>query len=427
MRKCFAFGTTLALAAVFALACDAQAQYRGRRGWDGDGYYRGGGYYGFSPYYGRYGYFPSEGRYSAGASPFYRTWFWSTPAIAWDWGSSAAPTEFNYGNVTSDGSMPSNYGSSAAGDCGSYGTIDSYGDYGDMGQAGGQPGYYDNGTNTRNTAAVRVILPNSDAQVWFEGQATQQRGTDRLFISPELQQGQDYEYTVKASWTENGQPVTREKKFKVRAGRGVVADFRSGRTGSSMAGSEPLPNPSMPGREGRYGDLDGNVIQATIVSAGPDQIVITDMDGRNRRTFQVGTTTEVMLNGQKSAINDLKPGMHVTLHPDKNNAQSILRIDEAQEGTGTPRNERLRTPAPGDQQQPNALPPDRSQPAPADQKNALPPEKAQPTSPPDRSPGNTQPSSPEKAQPTSPPDRSPGNTEPLPKPKNPDNNPDSKN
>jgi uncharacterized protein (TIGR03000 family) len=73
---------------------------------------------------------------------------------------------------------------------------------------------------------VKVIVP-ADAQVWFENRATTQQGMERLFQSPPLEPNQDFTYTIKARWMENGQAVTRERQVHVQAGQSVTVDFRA--------------------------------------------------------------------------------------------------------------------------------------------------------------------------------------------------------
>ena len=75
-----------------------------------------------------------------------------------------------------------------------------------------------------NTAGVRVILPDPAARVWFDGTATNQTGTDRLFHTPSLAAG-SYSYRIKATWTQNGREVTQERNVPVMAGRLSVVDF----------------------------------------------------------------------------------------------------------------------------------------------------------------------------------------------------------
>jgi len=338
MKRCFLLGLVLALVALVASVDVAQAQRRGGRGWDGgyygDGYYSGSGWRGYGSYFG--------GGYYSGYSPYNRGWAWSTPYNSWDWGTSMSNDGYGY----SDSSPNYGYGDYGSSDCGSYSYMGPsggyYGDYnyGDMNGQAGTYGAFDNQPmNTRNTIGIRVVLPSPRAGVWFEGQPTRQMGFDRLYISPELQPG-NYVYTVKASWMQNGQEVTREKKVKVRPGQGALVDFR--REGGSMGtGSEYLPRPGMRseseyGREpgARYGEFEGTENQFVIVSSGPDQIVVTDLNGQNRRALHLNANADVLINGRKTQVSELKPGMHVILTPDQTNAQQIQKIEVAPEGAG---------------------------------------------------------------------------------------------
>ncbi len=72
---------------------------------------------------------------------------------------------------------------------------------------------------------------------------TQQRGAQRLFDSPPLTPGKTFVYKVKASWMENGKPMTAEQDVEVRAGQQTVVDFRA------SGGSTKMPSPAAKSRE----------------------------------------------------------------------------------------------------------------------------------------------------------------------------------
>jgi uncharacterized protein (TIGR03000 family) len=76
-----------------------------------------------------------------------------------------------------------------------------------------------------DAVVVDVHVPTPGARVWFDGAATRQTGTERLFASPPLKPGKDYHYTVRARWTANGRPVERTRVVAVRAGERVAVDF----------------------------------------------------------------------------------------------------------------------------------------------------------------------------------------------------------
>lgn len=68
-----------------------------------------------------------------------------------------------------------------------------------------------------NAVTVRLHVP-TDAQVWFEGEATAQTGEDRDFVSPALTPGREYTYHIRVRWQENDKPVERKRDVKVHAG-----------------------------------------------------------------------------------------------------------------------------------------------------------------------------------------------------------------
>jgi uncharacterized protein (TIGR03000 family) len=115
------------------------------------------------------------------------------------------------------------------------------------------PGVYSNGvaqTTTpnrqsfyppgQNAVNIRVLVPNADAEIWFDDSTTTQRGMERTFQSPPLDINTRYNYTVKARWTDNGQTVNQERRVEVQPGGQVtIVDFRA-KTG------EKLTVPKMP-------------------------------------------------------------------------------------------------------------------------------------------------------------------------------------
>jgi len=87
-----------------------------------------------------------------------------------------------------------------------------------------------------NVATITVIVPNPDAQVWFDDAATSQRGMERLFHTPALQQTGTY--SIKARWTENGRTVYQERQVQVQPGQSVTVNFQAN-FGERL--SSPLP------------------------------------------------------------------------------------------------------------------------------------------------------------------------------------------
>jgi uncharacterized protein (TIGR03000 family) len=81
-----------------------------------------------------------------------------------------------------------------------------------------------------NTASIAVRVPQN-AEIWFEGDKTTQTGTVRNFVSPSLEPGKSYTYSVRARWTDaEGKVVDRTQEVKVQAGRQSDLNFASGTT-----------------------------------------------------------------------------------------------------------------------------------------------------------------------------------------------------
>lgn len=76
-----------------------------------------------------------------------------------------------------------------------------------------------------NRANVHIVLPDPDAQVWFDGRKTNTPGAVRDFTTPELAPNADYHYTITAAFNVNGRVVTEERQVNVRAGNSVLVDF----------------------------------------------------------------------------------------------------------------------------------------------------------------------------------------------------------
>jgi uncharacterized protein (TIGR03000 family) len=75
------------------------------------------------------------------------------------------------------------------------------------------------------TVLLNVRVPG-EAQIWIDGDKTQQTGSFRRFLSPQLDQGKSYVYTIKGEWQQpNGQKISRTRKVTVRAGEAVDIDL----------------------------------------------------------------------------------------------------------------------------------------------------------------------------------------------------------
>jgi len=88
---------------------------------------------------------------------------------------------------------------------------------------------HDNGGSVasigNDTAHVIVQVPDPEAELWFQGLLTSERGTVREFDSPSLTPNHDYVYEIRARWSEGGKTVDRTQQVHVQAGHEVTVNF----------------------------------------------------------------------------------------------------------------------------------------------------------------------------------------------------------
>jgi uncharacterized protein (TIGR03000 family) len=89
-----------------------------------------------------------------------------------------------------------------------------------------------------NAALLNVSVP-ADAEVWLEGKPTNQTGSHRQFESPALKPGQEYTYTIRARWKDEGRNVEVMRLLSVHAGDKV--DVRL--DGAAVDPQLPMPKP----------------------------------------------------------------------------------------------------------------------------------------------------------------------------------------
>jgi uncharacterized protein (TIGR03000 family) len=75
-----------------------------------------------------------------------------------------------------------------------------------------------------SAALFRVRVP-ADAEIWFSGEKTSQRGAYRLFVTPQLQDGRALSYEIRARWKQGGQDVVQSRTVTVHAGDRLTVDF----------------------------------------------------------------------------------------------------------------------------------------------------------------------------------------------------------
>jgi uncharacterized protein (TIGR03000 family) len=240
-----------------------------------------------------------------------------------------------------------------------YGYNDGFGGYGGYGY--GRPyrdSYYYSGDGTISTynpiqyaseesessrsrdALVRVRVPRADARVLIEGQEMKQTGTERLFESPPLEQGKDYNYTIKATWNDGGREVSREKTVNFRAGQEVGVDFtRMTSTNSNDLAPAPRRSETKRIQDGEEqaaeqaavdsGLLDKKAADSShegkVVKAGDNKLTMTDKDG-NKHTHNVPATATITRDNKNAKLEDLKEGDMVTVTTSKDDKGKNLIV-----------------------------------------------------------------------------------------------------
>ena len=96
---------------------------------------------------------------------------------------------------------------------------------------------------TRNQAQVEVIVPDANAELIVEGKKMNALGTRRLFVSPELETGRTYVYTIKMQRNFDGRIEQDTRTVEVQAGVTAVLNFNAAKTNSSDSRSYQLPDP----------------------------------------------------------------------------------------------------------------------------------------------------------------------------------------
>src|SRR6185437_6223116 len=70
-------------------------------------------------------------------------------------------------------------------------------------------------------AQITVHMPigaPADAKLFLNGEPTTQTGDKRVFVTPSLEIGKNYQYEVVVRWQENGKPIERSRKVSVTGG-----------------------------------------------------------------------------------------------------------------------------------------------------------------------------------------------------------------
>jgi uncharacterized protein (TIGR03000 family) len=76
-----------------------------------------------------------------------------------------------------------------------------------------------------NRAHFQLILPDPEAEVWFEDVITRQYGAVRYFHTPPLPAGIST-YTIRVRWNDGVRVQVQRREVEVHPGEAVMVDFR---------------------------------------------------------------------------------------------------------------------------------------------------------------------------------------------------------
>jgi uncharacterized protein (TIGR03000 family) len=74
---------------------------------------------------------------------------------------------------------------------------------------------------------IALKVPQPSAEVYVNGTKTSQTGLDRLFSSPELEAGKEFQYEVRVRWVENGVTCEKMKLVIGSSGETIPLDFNA--------------------------------------------------------------------------------------------------------------------------------------------------------------------------------------------------------
>ena len=75
------------------------------------------------------------------------------------------------------------------------------------------------------SASIRLILPDPSATVFFDGNKTNQTGSERMFHTPPLAAGAKSSYRIRAVVRQNGKDIVLEQVVPVLPGQNITVDF----------------------------------------------------------------------------------------------------------------------------------------------------------------------------------------------------------
>jgi uncharacterized protein (TIGR03000 family) len=114
-------------------------------------------------------------------------------------------------------------------------------------------------------AQVEVMVPDPNAEVFFNGQRTMETGQRRVFTTVPLEPGYKYSYDIRATWMQNGQRMSRDQTVQLQPGGHSVVDF--GKQGGSTSAQRSQTQPA-------FGDTEQQSLEDQPRTPSPQQRAI---------------------------------------------------------------------------------------------------------------------------------------------------------
>ena len=125
-------------------------------------------------------------------------------------------------------------------------------------------------------ALVKIIVPPG-ATVEFDGFKTNQTGTVRYFVTPELEVGHNYGYKIKVTYNLQGANKTLERTVKIKPGEEVVEDFTKAETPKKEEPKKETPKKETPKKEEPKKETPKKEVHLDVVYVPTPQKVVDGM------------------------------------------------------------------------------------------------------------------------------------------------------
>jgi uncharacterized protein (TIGR03000 family) len=170
----------------------------------------------------------------------------------------------------------------------------------------------------RAKAEITVLVP-ADAEVFFDGEATTQKGSERRFNTPLLEVGPKYHYEVRARWKQDGKAVDQTRKVEVTGGASVKVDFSTPLPPTAATEKQP---PAKPERRVAVAKCvtEGSMLLRREEPAKPWHLV------ENKEELFSG---DLLVGGLGAALDSRNGAVRLSLQSDLDNASPFPIVETA--------------------------------------------------------------------------------------------------